>query len=617
MCGIIGYIGEQSNNNLLNGLKQLQNRGYDSAGICKIENDSFIVHKYASDVTTNAIVKLEYNIMNDELLNNENHENNMKIGIAHTRWATHGPKTDNNSHPHVSMDNKFAIVHNGIIENYKILKDLLMYIGYEFKSSTDSEVIANLLSYEYTKNNDILTAIKNTIHQLEGTWGIAILCIDYPNCIYCTRHGSPLLVSSNENFAMVVSEQNGFCGKVENYYVLKNMDLCILNYDGKINLLTEELYISKPITTKMDDLDPFPYSHWTIKEIFEQDESSLRAISLGGRINRNERVKLGGLDQNKKILKKITNLILLGCGTSHYAGMLGIHYLKDLCNFDCVVNIDAAEFTENDIPTKGNTAFILLSQSGETKDLYNCIEIGKKNNIFLIGVINVVDSMIAREVNCGCYLNAGREVSVASTKSFTSQVIILSMISIWFAQLHNINLEKRKLYINDLRQLNNDIKITLNTCQENVKKILPFFQNYSSCFVLGKGKALSIAKEGSLKIKELSRIHAEGYSISSLKHGPFALLDDGFPVIMIAPNNSDFVKFENAYEEITSRHAIVIFITNKNNCKYNNVIYVPNNNTYSELLSVLPLQFLSYYLSIEKGLNPDMPKNLAKVVTVE
>jgi len=599
------------------------------------------MYKYASDTAINAIHKIENFISDNNPIINEidiqldtNNGNSFSktVGIAHTRWATHGPKTDYNSHPHISSDNKFAIVHNGIIENYKKLKQFLLENNYTFKSETDSEVIANLLAYEYSitghYGDNIIKSINNTIKRLEGTWGIAILCIDSPSTIYCTRHGSPLLVSTNDHFTMIVSEQSGFCGKVENYLVLKNNNLCIIDYDNSknkmnmniididINENTKNVLEYKQVNIQNDCFNPFPYPHWTIKEIYEQEDSALRAISLGGRINRNEKVKLGGLDDNRKILKKINNLIILGCGTSHYAGMLGINYFKELCNFNYVQNIDAAEFTEQDIPRVGVTAMILLSQSGETRDLYNCLEIGKRNNIFLIGVINIVDSMIAREVNCGCYLNAGKEVAVASTKSFTSQVIILSMIAIWFAQLHNINIEKRKKYITDLRQLNVDIKITLNSCIDRIKNYLHIFNSNKSCFLLGKGKAEAIAKEGSLKIKELARIHAEGYSTSSLKHGPFALLEEGFPVIMIAPNNSDFAKFDNTYQELISRHAKVIFITDNKDYPTPNIIHIPINSSYFELLSVIPIQLLSYYLAIDRGLNPDMPVNLAKVVSV-
>lgn len=654
MCGIIGYLGKKCEENILNGLKQLQNRGYDSAGICVLQNHELLLDKFASDTDINAIQKLEERYAIIEKYYTEYSTTHIAVGIGHTRWATHGPKTDDNSHPHMSMHCKFAIVHNGIIENYKKLKTILISKGYVFRSQTDSEVIANLLEYEYyrlmgmdTGNNggsaaaanesQIKTIIQKTISQLEGTWGIAILCVDHENTLFCTRHGSPLLISVNDDFAMVVSEQSGFCCKVENYHVLKNNNLCIIrNVNNEIIL---ELETGEPVEYRkitsgngaggsggIAAMTPHPFPYWTIKEIFEQEESSLRAISLGGRIVKNERVKLGGLDGNRKLLKKMTNLIILGCGTSHYAGMLGVHYFKDICKFHYIQNIDAAEFTEADIPSVGNTVMILLSQSGETKDLYNCLEIGKKRGIFMIGVVNVVDSMIAREVNCGCYLNAGREVAVASTKSMTSQVILLSMIAIWFAQLSNIHIEKRRKYIHDLRQLNADIKTTIQMANNRVQQILngsccgsdggdvgngvggnkPIMDSSTkSCFVLGKGKAEAIAMEGSLKIKELSGIHAEGYSTSALKHGPFALLDENFPVIMIAANSLEFVKYENAYQEIVSRYAKVIFITDKTDfvgaSGTTEMIQIPENSTYFELLSVIPLQFLAYYLCVQRG----------------
>lgn len=625
MCGIIAYVGANCTENILNGLKQLQNRGYDSLGISKVVDKKFKTYKYASTTTQNAIDILESNVRQDQNMMS----NTVATGIGHSRWATTGPKTDNNAHPHCSMDGKFSIVHNGIIENYATIKEHLILHGYTFQSLTDSEVIANLITYEYKNmgENDVLTAIKRTLTQLEGTWGIAILCTDLPNTIFCTRHGSPILVSANDDFAMVVSEQSGFCGKVENYHILKNNEICIIEETNQkikmtIKCLVENTDVAfEPRTVTSTSgighqTTPHPYIHWTIKEIYEQQESALRAMSLGGRLHKKERVKLGGLDDNRKVLKKITNLIILGCGTSHYAGALGAYYMKDLCQFHSVQNIDAAEFTEKDISPIGNTAMILLSQSGETKDLYDCMEIGKKHNIFLIGVINVVDSMIAREVNCGCYLNAGKEVAVASTKSFTSQIILLSMIAIWFAQLHAINIEKRKKYINDLRQLDTDIKTTIHSCVDRIHSFLPIFENAKSCFVLGKGKAEAIAREGSLKIKELSKIHAEGYSTSSLKHGPFALLEPGFPVIIIAANNADISKAENSYQEVVSRHAEVIFITDKIDCLARNAVYLPSNNTFFELLSVIPLQFLAYYLATERDINPDMPANLAKVVSV-
>jgi len=612
MCGIISCISNECSTILYEGLIQLKNRGYDSAGICTINSEkAFVLDKYASNLNIDA-----YNKLQEQLFKHES----SKIGISHTRWATHGAKTDINSHPHISMCGKFSIVHNGIIENYKELKQMLQNNNYIFQSQTDTEVIVQLLSFLYITNKNIIECIQTMIKLLEGTWGLAILCTDFPNTIYCTRHGSPLLIGYDEQYAIVVSEKNGFCNKIQNYFVLNNLDICqIVKTENGIKINTNNEYITKHLSKTNYTLTPTPYPHWTIKEIYEQMDSSLRAISMGGRLLYTNQVKLGGLESHVEQLKTIDHIILLGCGTSYYAGQHGLYFFKDLCDFHTVQIFDGAEFCEQDIPKYGSTALLLISQSGETKDLHRCIEIGKKNNLFLIGLVNVVDSLIAREVDCGCYLNAGREVGVASTKAYSSQVILLSMIAIWFSQEKNINNIKRKDYIKDIRQLNNDIQTTLEICDKKIDEIIDkIFKDRNHCFLLGKGKSESVAKEGALKIKEISYIHSEGYSTSSLKHGPFALLDENFPVIIIAPNDINYSKAENAYEEIKARHAPILFITSKRGEREKeNVLFVPENKTFSDLLCVIPLQLLAYKLSLSRGINPDIPKNLAKVVTVE
>jgi glucosamine--fructose-6-phosphate aminotransferase (isomerizing) len=610
MCGITGVITNLLNTHtiLMYGLKQLQNRGYDSAGICTLNDNKLTINKYASN-DENAIVLLERTKELHKISN---------IGIGHTRWATHGGKTDLNSHPHISSDSKFALVHNGIIENYKELKDMLIEEKYSFCSETDSEVVVNLLAYNYKRTNDVIESINLTISVLHGTWGLAIICLDKPDEIYCTRNGSPLLVGQSDNYAMVVSEQSAFTALITDYIVLKNMDICVIKKnDSVISIETRHVYkLSKKTHTEHSETHE-PYPHWTLKEIYEQVESSKRAIGYGGRILSASSVKIGGFDLHKDDLNLLDNLILLGCGTSYNACMVGSHYFKDLCDFNCIQVIDGADFTISDVPKNGRTGLILLSQSGETKDLHRCITIARKHDLFTIGVVNVVDSLISREVDCGCYLNAGREVAVASTKSFTSQCIVLSLIAIWFSQQRNINFYKRLHYIQDLEKLSVDISNILSSIEHDVAHILPLFEKQTSCFVLGKGQSEYIAHEGSLKIKEISYIHCEGYSTSSLKHGPFALLCDKFPVILVAPDDEHFVKNENAYNEIISRNASVIWITDKDMKKMENVIKIPTNKSYNSLLSVIPLQMLSYKLSVSKGINPDMPKNLAKVVTVE
>jgi len=619
MCGIFGIVLNNTDNIfklILDGLIQLQNRGYDSAGLSVILNDSFKVHKYASINEENALQKLENKILEE----NVNSNNYIYSGIGHNRWATHGIKTDINAHPHLSNNKKFSIVHNGIIENYNELKKHLIKNGYTFYSQTDTEVIVNLIDFNYDINNNTFEAIKNTIANLKGTYGLLIQSLYEPNKLFCVRNGSPLLIGQNEDRVIVTSEQSGFCNMVNNFITLHNDDICIIEKKNEqILVTTTQTYIKKNITIIDSTLSPHPYKHWTLKEINDQPNVILNSINKGGRIKSNSEVKLGGLEQHTNSLKNIQNIIIFGCGTSYFAGLYGMYFFKQMCNFNTVQVFDGAEFNEFDIPNIGNTAFILVSQSGETKDLHRCIDIAKLKNITTIGIINVVDSLIAREVDCGIYCNAGKEVGVASTKAFTSQVLCLSMASIWFAQLHNINEIKRGRMISDLHNLSQDIQNTLDSCKENIKNISHTIVA-DNMFLLGKGSDEYIAKEGSLKIKEISYIHSEGYSSSSLKHGPFALLDENFPVIILNLDQTHRAKTINCYQEVASRNSPIILISNDINISNDvscDIIYIPENKTYASLLGIIPLQLLAYYLSINKGINPDKPKNLAKVVTVE
>ena len=630
MCGIFGILKTEKNTNIykiiIDGLIQLQNRGYDSSGICTLDNNNnFNIHKYASTTTTSSIEKL----LSLELNNTES-----QIGIGHNRWATHGAKNDINSHPHISNNKQFVLVHNGIIENYQELKSFLLNNGFTFYSQTDTEIIVNLISYYYNLyDNEVnkenlsisektFNAIEKTINNLEGTYGIIVLNNLESNKIYCVRNGSPLLIGSNDDYSIITSEQSGFCNMINTYITLNNDDICIIEKDefNKLNIKTSCTYIHKKVNILNCDLTPSPYKHWTIKEIHEQPITVFNSINRGGRIKDNTSVKLGGLEQNINILKTINNIIILGCGTSYHAGLYGAYYLKNICNFNTVQVFDGAEFSDYDIPSIGNTAFILISQSGETKDLHRCIQIGKDNNIFTIGIINVVDSLIAREVDCGIYCNAGREIGVASTKAFTSQVICLSLCAIWFAQIHNINEVKRIKMIKDLHNLSNDIKNTIENVNTKIEMLANKFYKFNNLFLLGKGTDECVAKEGSLKIKEISYIHSEGYSSSSLKHGPFALLDENFPVIILNCHEEHKSKTLNCFEEVHSRNSPILFITNNDNINLNKectVINVSKNNSYSSLIGLIPLQLLAYYLSINRNINPDIPKNLAKVVTVE
>tara|TARA_B100000886_G_scaffold277824_1_gene201808 strand:+ start:6831 stop:8669 length:1839 start_codon:yes stop_codon:yes gene_type:complete len=612
MCGIIGILSKKNINifeYILDSLVQLQNRGYDSSGICLIENNEFIIHKYASTIETDCI---------DKLKNNNLLYNNANISIGHNRWATHGPKNDINAHPHISNNKNIVIVHNGIIENYKKLKEFLVNKNFKFYSDTDTEVIANLLEFNSLNNNNFKEVIKKTIDNLNGTYGLLILNKAENNKIYCVRNGSPLLLGYNEEYAMITSEQSGFCNKLNSYISLQNDDICYVELiDNEIKINYNCTYNLNNVNLINFDETPEPYEHWTIKEIYEQPQKIMNSINNGGRILNKKLVKLGGCNDNIDVLKNIDNIILLGCGTSYHSCMYGKYFMKKLCNFNLIQIHDGADFELDDVPKKGNSLMIFISQSGETKDLHRCIEIAKNNNIFTLGIINVVDSLIAREVDCGIYCNAGREMGVASTKAFTTQVVCLSLLSCWFSQIHDINEHVRIQVIKDLKNLSIDFQNCLNIVHNQINNVLHILDNSNNLFILGKNTDESIAREGSLKIKEISYIHSEAYSSSSLKHGPFALLDENMPVILLNNNYLYETKVINAYEEVLSRKSPVIFITNNKSIKYPNTIYIPNNKSFSSLLGIIPLQLIAYYSSIKRNINPDKPKNLAKVVTVE
>ena len=625
MCGIFGYIGFNICFKYgISALKQLQNRGYDSAGFCAISpNKKFILRKFASTKNMDSIDALE-NSMN-ELKNSGDNIDEFTNGIFHTRWATHGAKTDNNSHPHIDNTGKIALVHNGIIENYYELKLELESKGYHFDSETDTEVIVNLLSMYYNLTEDsygvkhMEEAIMKTTAKLQGTWALVIICEDKPDNLYIARHGSALLVGFGENFIMLTSEQAGFNNYVSNYICLNNNDVTVIRRrDNKVTFDNLENYELRNVTVSANELTPEPFPFWTLKEINEQYDASIRAISFGGRIIDNDKVRLGGPIAHEEELKSIKHLILLGCGTSYNAGLHSMEFFKDLCNFTTVQAFDASEFTESDIPKKGKSCAIFLSQSGETKDLYRCISICDTNNVFTIGMINVVDSLIARSVKCGCYLNAGREFSVASTKAFTSQVIILSMLAIYFSQIHDLNKSKREQYISALKQLPTDIKETILNTEETCKNIAKYLVDQKDLFILGKGSLVSVASEGALKMKEIGYIHAEGMGSNALRHGPYALIEEKCPIIFVCPYDQNFMSINNTVEETTSRGAYPIIISDTDGVSRHaqQKVLVQINNIYKGILHNIPIQLIAYHLSLLKGINPDMPKNLSKTISV-
>lgn len=594
MCGIIGAITCNSVKTVINGLIKLQNRGYDSAGICSVVNSSnFLIRKYISTQKKSAIEKL----------NKDKFAPESNISIGHTRWATHGARTLANAHPHHDELMNFVIVHNGIIENYLELKEELVNLDYQFYGQTDTEVIAKYISH-------LSDSFLNLNSKMRGSWAILILDKRNLDRIFFMKNGAPLILGYNESKSkiMLVSELSGFDSDIEYYYSLLDGEQ---GYVSSQTISTVYEYTPQKIQMSIEQTMPDPYPYWTIKEINDQKHIIKELIKT--RIVNNE-ICLPELESID--LSSIEHFIFLACGTSYHAAQIGLKYFRELRINATTEVIDGADFEECDLPANRKTLLILLSQSGETKDLYRALIIGKEYHKKSIGIINVENSLIAREVDACLYLKAGREHAVASTKAFTSQCVMLLLLSLWMSpELLSIKQE----YINALAVLDEDISNIIDQTELEIPLILPFFTDKENCFILGKQQCEWTAKEGSLKIKEITYIHSEGYSAAALKHGPFSLLNPGMPVILIANNDRFCCKVENIAAEIKSRNALVIYITNKktNTENIDYLFYFNNKTPLFPILSVIPLQILAYHLALARGNNPDYPRNLAKVVTVE
>ncbi len=657
MCGIVGYLGNQPFQEfILSGLKLLQNRGYDSAGLSYIENGKINTIKYASAQSSDAIMQLEHDVLLTTAKGTEKSAEKpaetlsdpllaplsdplVQVSIGHTRWATHGPKTQLNAHPHHDNSGRISLVHNGIIENFQEIKYGLLQLRYVFHSQTDTEVIAVLIGRYLDAGYSMEESVRKTVTQLSGTWALVIIHRDYPNKMWVCRNGSPLLLGSADDYIMVASEHIAFGPYIQKYIVLDNHDILEItrtpDQGFTYNTCLAKYAVQEKAVSAIE-YEPTGHAHWMIKEIAEQSEAIYRAINHGGRIPTEDRVKLGGLDQCREQLLALDHLILLGCGTSYHAGLWALDLFKSLDIFDTVTIYDGAEFGEHDIPGRRangtnrptcRTGLILLSQSGETRDLHRCLQIANEHDLMTIGLVNVPDSTIARETRCGVYLNAGREVAVASTKSFTNQCVGLTLVAIWFSQERGTCLSKRERMIQDLRKLPLQVKHimekdTIEAIQYVVKRLANQFDNISSTlsmFLLGKGSEEAIAREGALKLKEVAYVHAEGYSSSALKHGPFALICENTPIILIDVDQQYRTKNQNAMHEVMVRGAYVVHIRDylDQECERGTGLFVQPNSTFSGILANVYVQILSYYLAIERGVNPDFPRNLAKVVTVE
>lgn len=627
MCGIIGFIGNISCHELMIlGLKLLQNRGYDSAGISVMDNRKIHNIKYASSKDRDSICALEENLHKLP---------KSSFGIAHTRWATHGKKTDENAHPHLSNDNSVAVVHNGIIDNYLEIKDFLEKKGFTFNSQTDTEVIAQLLQY-FLNEYDLSDSLDNLCNTLKGTWACLIQTTRYPGYLIALKNGSPLLFARNDNGYFFTSEVSGFQNKVDDYLIIKDKAYYIVDFEEdkiitkhlkhgvNFNELAEQQKLHT-IDKQLIDLTPAPYPHWMIKEIWDQIDSSNRAINNGGRLSGPLNIKLGGLEDNKNKLLRYKKINFLACGTSYHAALFGNIIYSKFGFFDSIKINDASEFYDYNF--EENTLYVVLSQSGETKDVHRAMEIIKKNNGEVISIVNVPESLIAREAMCGVYINAGSEKAVASTKSFTNQVIVLILIALWwYKNLPNQRNQERDTFFSqlhtDLLNISKSIEHTINSTLEPIKKLAKKLHHSDHIFCLGRGLLYPIALETALKIKEISYIHAEGFCGGALKHGPFALIEDDTPIFIISNDDDHANRMESAAEEVLARGAHTILITNNKeklfkNAVYKDVIEIPKINILSSLLSIIPMQLLSYHIGLLKGISVDQPKSLAKVVTVD
>lgn len=607
MCGIIGVVGSKNSVNIiLDGLSILESRGYDSAGVATISNAGDIVTtKFASGVAPDAIAKLRSHITDHA---------DHSFGIGHTRWATHGGKTDQNAHPHWDEKKRVALVHNGVIENSHALRAEIEATGIVFRSQTDTEVIAQLIGTFIDKGDTLDVAVKHALAKLEGTWGIAVISSTMPNTIIAARNGSPLVIGVGKGTMYVASEPSAFSNHTREFIALQNGEFALITPNGT-TLNTSRIELAEEETI---ELSPAPFPHWTIKEIMEQPEALARTLNHGARLPNDTDVKLGGLDRNKEALLGIKHLVIAACGTSFHAGMYGALAMRALKAFDTVQVVDASEITPHHFAPIG-AGLLVISQSGETKDTHRAVILAQDIGVPTFSVVNAVGSLIARSTKCGVYLNAGREHAVASTKAFSTQVVALEMIAAWFSQHRGTEVERRRHLIDELRRLPTLVNIALST-REACIRIAKTLVDSEHCFVLGKGPCEAIAREGALKIKEITYLHAEGYAGGALKHGPFALIVKDTPVIMCIFDDQHGQLMRTAAEEVRARGARTIIITDNPKLAEGvatETIIVPKNGVLTGLVANIPLQLLAYELAVLKDINPDRPRNLAKAVTVD
>jgi glutamine---fructose-6-phosphate transaminase (isomerizing) len=601
MCGIIGYIGDsQAYPFLFNGLKRMEYRGYDSSGIAVINDQKVECFKKAGRIE-----------------NLESKELKGSLGIGHSRWATHGEANDVNAHPHFDCQKNIFLVHNGIIENYKELKEKLILRNHKFVSETDTEVLAHLIEHFFKGNLE--TAVRKALKLVKGTYGLAVIALNDPGKIVAARMFSPLIVSVNDKGGFVASDPSAIVAYSKKMVFLEDGDLCLIKKDSfSITNLDSEIKERKEIEIDWDieEAQKGGYQHFMLKEIMEQPESINN--SLRGRLVFEEgTAKLGGLSLVENRLKETEKITIIACGTSYYAGLIGKNLFEEYAGIPTEVDL-ASEFRYRNPTIKENEAFLFISQSGETADSLAALkEIKKKKNLTL-GIVNVVGSSISRETDAGVYNHAGPEIGVASTKAFTSQITVLILLALFLGRQRELSLTSGQKMVKEIKEIPELVKKVLEQTLV-IEKMAEKYKNYANFLYLGRKYNYPVALEGALKLKEISYIHAEGYAAGEMKHGPIALISEEFPTLAICLSDSVYGKMISNVEEVKARKGPLIIVADKDNQDLSqDVILLPQAPEFlTPILSVIALQLFAYYVALSLGKDPDKPRNLAKSVTVE
>ncbi|WP_038169660.1 glutamine--fructose-6-phosphate transaminase (isomerizing) [Verrucomicrobium sp. BvORR106] len=616
MCGIVGYIGKrQASPILLDGLRRLEYRGYDSAGMALQNGASLQVLRRAGRID------------NLRQLVAETAPQSM-AGISHTRWATHGAPTDENAHPHRDQSGNLAIVHNGVIENYQTLRDTLLADGHIFGSETDTEVLAHLIGVYYDAGTQedpvarLVAAVQAALPRVKGTYGIAAIHTDAPDVIVGARLGSPLVVGLGQDEHFLASDVSAIVAHTKDVVYLNDYDVVTIKKDGfDVQALaggSAQVRVSRVDFTE-DEAEMGDFPHYMLKEIYEQPQSLRNA--LRGRLSRDEAtVVLGGLQMSPMELRQIDRIILSGCGTAYHAGMVGEYLLETVARIPTEVEI-ASEFRYRNVPTDKNTLQFVISQSGETIDTLAALREAKRKGMKVLGIVNNVASTIARETDGGIYIHAGPEIGVAATKSFTSQVAVLTLLSFLFGRIHHLSSTDGLELIDELEAIPDKIASILEQA-DHIKTIANKYADADGMLFMGRQINYPVAMEGALKMKEISYIYASGHPSAELKHGIIALVKPELPSIFLAPHDAVFEKNISNIEEVKARKGPVVAVATEGHPHIekvaDDVIYIPRSpSILSPLLTVIPLQLLAYYVAVARGCDVDKPRNLAKSVTVE